>query len=689
MLSQGTPPARSIAGPPVSRSIYHGCCRVILYKKGKRPVFGLSDNRNMKGKRYYQEYVPGQPLSTFFKENKIPLLQMRHLRDLDFPITRGISYERTVDEFLLQMAVNDVLMPLRQRQEMVILLDRQGALVREEGSWHLLFTPEEGERLTLKEDAPLYPILKALTEKEKKGEVSRVDVPERSMKILTGGMKPFCILDEYCKAQKGGYLAEAEKIVIAGPKELYRHVPVCRYNALSTVDKDEVENYHTIHLLMEDYLQRYASMQEGDNLRPLSIAVFGAPGAGKSFGVKQMALSMGNFSLSSLNISQYESPAELFKALHSALACKEGQIPLIFFDEFDAELSGTSRGWLKYFLAPMQDGEYAYEGRTHRIKAAVFVFAGATAYSFKTFLPGNPDEETAFKMVKGPDFVSRLQGILNIKGPNPAARGDQSHIIRRAMLMREQVIRKGTGIYDPNSGIVNVSRGMLSALLSVSEYRHGSRSLEFILDMSRLSEVGRFTPSCLPMDEQLDIHLDVDDFRKRLAFEQMLGDFLDKYAAAAYAGLLDEKVAEAVKLQADEEEIAALKDEAEKKKRLPVPEDMRRECLSQLYYIGVHLQDYSQAIGIRPILPGAQDAITELYGPALESLAELEHERWVLEMEIDGWHAGPDDAEAMTTPYMVPYPDLEEPAREPIRLSVRRMPENLRQIGFEFYRRSF
>ena len=60
---------------------------------------------------------------------------------------------------------------------------------------------------------------------------------------------------------------------------------------------------------------------------------------------------------------------------------------------------------------------------------------------------------------------------------------------------------------------------MLSALLSVSEYRHGSRSLEFILDMSRLTEVNRFTPACLPIDEQPDIHLDVTDFRKRLSYE--------------------------------------------------------------------------------------------------------------------------------------------------------------------------
>ena len=643
----------------------------------------------IKSKKYYQEYIPGQSLITFFDKDKIPLLQMRHLRDLDFPITRHISYERTVDEFLLQMAVNDVFLPLRQHPDLVILLDVQGALIREGGAWFLLFTPDKEESLTLSENAPLYPVLKELLEKEKDGTVCRIAVPERSMKALVSNLSPFCILDEYCRNQKGGYLAEAEKIVIAGPEELFAHVPVCRYQSLATVDKEEVENYHTIRLLLEDYIVRCGQGLGSEPARPLSIAVFGPPGAGKSFGVKQIALSMGHFSLTSLNLSQYNSPTELFEGLDEALSCEEGMIPLIFFDEFDSELQGTPRGWLKYFLAPMQDGEYTLNGKNHRIHGAVFVFAGATAFSFSSFLPHTPEETEGFRAVKGTDFVSRLEGILNIKGPNPVASSDRSHIIRRAMLMREQIIRKASGIYDPELGLVNISRGMLSALLSVSEYRHGARSIEFVLDMSRLSQVSRFTPSCLPMDEQLDIHLDVQDFRKRLAFGQMMGDSLEKYAMTAHQKACERRLLEAEKLQMDEESLEALKAEPDMQPWGDLPEEIRNEYFSQIYFIGVQLQDYHSSLGIRPILPGDPDAIEELYGPSLEELARMEHERWTQKKEQEGWRLGTADPEAKTTPDMIPYNELDETVKEILRLNVRCIPENLREIGYELYRKSW
>ena len=79
----------------------------------------------------------------------------------------------------------------------------------------------------------------------------------------------------------------------------------------------------------------------------------------------------------------------------------------------------------------MQDGEYTLNGRSYQIKGAVFVFAGGTASTFNEFLPAAPEEEEVFRKVKGPDFVSRLEGILNIKGPNPVSVSDQSHLIRR------------------------------------------------------------------------------------------------------------------------------------------------------------------------------------------------------------------------------------------------------------------
>ena len=36
----------------------------------------------------------------------------------------------------------------------------------------------------------------------------------------------------------------------------------------------------------------------------------------------------------------------------------QNRIPFVFWDEFDTSLSETALGWLRYFLAPMQDGKF-------------------------------------------------------------------------------------------------------------------------------------------------------------------------------------------------------------------------------------------------------------------------------------------------------------------------------------------
>src|SRR5665647_388575 len=112
------------------------------------------------------------------------------------------------------------------------------------------------------------------------------------------------------------------------------------------------------------------------------------------------------------NLSQFESATDLPPAFHEVRdAVLEQQLPLVFWDEFDTPLEGRPLGWLRHFLAPMQDGQFREGPAFHPLGPAVFVFAGGTAATLDEFSGGAavPDPREA----KLPDFVSRLRGYVN------------------------------------------------------------------------------------------------------------------------------------------------------------------------------------------------------------------------------------------------------------------------------------
>ena len=68
-----------------------------------------------------------------------------------------------------------------------------------------------------------------------------------------------------------------------------------------------------------------------------------------------------------------------------------------------------------------------------------------------------------FKSAKGPDFVSRLKGYINVLGPNPVkgSYGDPYFIIRRAILLRSSLKRSAPQLFEKRAGkeLLNIDRG--------------------------------------------------------------------------------------------------------------------------------------------------------------------------------------------------------------------------------------
>ena len=87
----------------------------------------------------------------------------------------------------------------------------------------------------------------------------------------------------------------------------------------------------------------------------------------------------------------------------------------------------------------MQDGSFQQGQIDHPIGKAIFVFAGGTSARLADFAGNRSDE---FRLAKGPDFVSRLKGHVDVVGPDPRggdAEADPYYRIRRAILLRSML----------------------------------------------------------------------------------------------------------------------------------------------------------------------------------------------------------------------------------------------------------
>ena len=287
-------------------------------------------------------------------------------------------------------------------------------------------------------------------------------------------------------------------------------LPIVKIGKQMLVDRHEVEDYLFLQHLLVGYLH------DTGWKKPLCIGVFGQPGAGKSFGITQLVSAMSGDDKSfardaiTINLSQLRTLDELMESFHRIRdACLSRSMPLVFFDEFDSSFEGKAFGWLKYFLAPMQDGEFLEKGRAYHFGKAIFVFAGGVNHSFAEFnqRSRNPD----FCDAKGPDFISRLRGILNVKGMNMPEGDEIEHIymIRRAVFLRYKLAERW-GSLNENAELI--SPQLAKAFLTIPRFKHGVRSMEAIVDMSTIPPREKFVHSHLPPRDQLDMHVDAREF---------------------------------------------------------------------------------------------------------------------------------------------------------------------------------
>ncbi len=541
----------------------------------------------------------------------------------------------------------------------------------------------------------------------KPGEIfARASIPRSILEASAQSDRPGWMIIEMLQSPAGArgrpsLFGVACDLLVRGTNVVLTHFPHARFGNLTTVDREEIEALRNIRRLMRDYKSgRY--QDDPTAIKPLSLGVFGPPGAGKSFGVKQIANQVfGKESWLEFNLSQFSPPNDLIGALHQVRdLVLRGKTPVVFWDEFDSR----EFEWLQYLLAPMQDGRFQEGQISHPVGKCVFIFAGGTSESYEDFKkrgdPGDPGAE-AFKLRKGPDFRSRLDSYYDVLGPNQrqlpaegvqtraraADPSDQSYVLRRALLIHSMLRTRGAPLADLDEGLAH-------ALLRLSRYKNGARSLEKLVVPLRPGGNEPVRRSRLPSQSQLAMHVECPrEFARLLATPSDSGWLLaiapaaDPLADPALTNWI-EPLAVAVHttwrdLIRRNNWTRSPRYDRDFVDLQEVDKEDNRAAARRIPWI-LGLAGLAVAKANQPAAPDepSEDLVTQLLDNHIERLAEAEHEGWMDYRRKTGWRCGkPRNDDKQIHPGLVAYSKLSDDDKEKDRNTVRHFPEFVGRAG--------
>jgi hypothetical protein len=510
--------------------------------------------------------------------------------------------------------------------------------------------------------------------------------------------------------------AFAADVVLRGPEEALKSAPKAKYgNYFLTVDREEIERINSISNLIRTYLGN------PEDRRPLSLAVFGRPGSGKSFAIKELASDLFGHERAVLefNLSQFdESGGDLHAAFHLVRdAAVHGKIPLVFWDEFDTD----NLKWLKYFLSPMSDAKFRAANILHPFGKAIFVFAGGTAFTFEEFSrraqkisssdvlkdekgPGfvswlrgeelskagqKTNDSKNFKDRKGPDFVSRLRGYVNIKGPNPEdidnPESDPAYLIRRAMILRS-VLERFYGHLIQDNGRAAVSMAVINGFLREKQFLHGARSLQAVVETSDLGRAQRFGVASLPARDVLSLHVsDASSFMDYVLRGQVEEPVIEALAESCHEAWRGQKEKDGWSYgdprddkkmkRPDMRPYAELNEEGKERNRAPA-----RLVQAKLRDIGYNIE----RIG-----GGGDKGVADFTEKEKTRLMRIEHDIWLRERLLEGWEWAETNADDVFLHRdIAPFDNVPKEDQELDRAIVDSIPETLRKHGYKLVRES-
>jgi len=677
--------------------------------------------------------------------NLLTILAINDIRRLDVKISSGLSWEQSALDLVAELNTNEVLLSLMKSKYLVVTFQSSGALfVVNQGDnnyeYTLVFDPEmmEGEdeakdqgkiigrmsfftaafasQINLAKRDKHYKIDQAIKagltairlfydygyidtpggvrypfaevagklKTTKEYSFSSASVPDPITQLNDQTREWSILIDNYARKPVKEEIeiktmtALAKNIVNRGP-EILKNIPCGRFGNLFTIDRSEIESLRNLKKIMETYV----NIDEGK--KPLSIGVFGPPGAGKSFAVEEIGkgIMKEKYHILIFNLSQFNDPGDLIGALHQVRDCvlKKGT-PIVFWDEFDSQ----GYKWLQYLLAPMQDGLFQEGQLQHPVGKCIFVFAGATSYNMSAFGKFNDDKtEKEFVLKKGPDFISRLNGYINILGPNKRQNfnpdfkkeeekwvddhSDFTYPVRRAIFIIG-LLRLKKGDFP-----LKLDWGLLNALITVDRYKHGSRSLANLLsDIRQNNPRKQLLRSWLPSKTTLELYFkNPDHFYGCMTKES---DFLEmawEVAPVIHSYWCKKLNDPANQYSIEYSFLPVFIKESNVQASRRIPEVLKAGGFKLSKKEAVDNLSEKEYLSL----------ITENNNALLEKMAKQEHDLWMVFYEENGWEYSPARNDyARKHDCMLAYDQLPEKEKDKDREVVSEYHKILGKVGF-------
>jgi hypothetical protein len=468
------------------------------------------------------------------------------------------------------------------------------------------------------------------------------------------------------------------RIVSAGTDSAASWIPIASFGRLRVLDRWEIEGFRNIFNAIREYLS-------APQVKPLNIGIFGSQGSGKSFATREVAEAAISPARSGrkiqhlrLNLSQFTSPEDLSAAFNKVRECNlSGTLPLVYITGFDAEFSGRRLGWLAHLLLPMHAGQVQDRGEMQHIGPAIFLLGSSLTTSLKSFeefsKKSTADEEV---LPRAQEFLSCLHAFVDVIGLDQVNPSDVLYPVRRAVVLRalleerEPKLKMGKGI--------SIDQSVLDGLLLIPTYRHGLRSLKSIIALSKVTGKRHFERAALPSEVQLGLHLDYPTFMEYSRYNTLSDDLRESISEKlhnVYVGIRK-------RMARTDEEKQALKSDPSLVAWPSLTEELKESTRAHTVDIPRKLRMIACFLGETDI---SREAVEHFDDPELDLLAEKEHERWNAERLQNQWHQGKRDSKQRTSPFLIPWRDLEQKWRNVDRDMVKSYPTILPD-NYKIYR---